>query len=162
MSNEHLHPLFYQIVEGLIRSAEKPELPPNVHPLFGPAIYSYTRAQAIEDGVLINLGMFVSDAGIPVLELVGIRLPVAMTSAAYDLVIGERDGELLPSDEATRRVIYFLATLKRAIVADRSGDPQLLEFTCTSVDLKQLELKAVCGPGDDARPVITVMLPTED
>lgn len=152
---------FNEIVERLIRSAEPFASKPPEHPIFGEVIYAYTRAQAIEDGVLVNLGMFVSEGGVPVLELVGLRLPVAMTDAAYGLVIGEHDGELLPTPVVTRRVIYFLSVLKRAIIAHR-GEPTTVLFSCTNADLKTIELKAICGPGDHAEPVITVMLPSED
>lgn len=163
MSNENLHPIFLRIVEDLIKSAQPAPPPPaNEHPLFGPVIHSYTRAQAIEDGVLVNLGMFVSDEGVPVLELVGIRFPVAMTGTAYGLVIGEYDGELLATAVVTKRVIYLLATLKRAIMLHRGVDLTRIDFSCTSADLKPVQLKALCGPGDSAEPVITVMLPEED
>lgn len=132
-----------------------------VHPIFGECISSYTRAQAIVDGVLINLGMFVSQ-GRPVLELVGFRFPVAITSAAYGEVFGERDGALLESPIITRRVLYFLAVLKAAVIVCTGPDPTCIHFTCTNHDLKNIPLKAVCGPGDYAEPVITVMLPGED
>jgi hypothetical protein len=164
--NDKLHPVFFAICENIKRGAIAPRptepIPPAVeHPLFGPVIYSYTRAQAIEDGVLVNLGMFVSE-GRPVLELVGIRFPVALTAAAYGLVMGEGEGpELLLTDVITRRVLYFLAVLKRAVLAHR-GDPTIIEFTCTNADLKPIALKAICGPGDNGEPVITVMLPLED
>jgi hypothetical protein len=92
------------------------------HPIFGPVTYAYTRAQAIEDGTLINLGMFVS-RGRPVLDWVGIRFPVAMTSTAYHDVTGEGEGpELLDSELITQRVLYLLGRLKRAIL-ENTGDP---------------------------------------
>jgi hypothetical protein len=162
MSN--LDPLFFQFFEQFLKgpNVEQPKPPAAEHPVFGPVIYSYTRAQAIEDGVLINLGMFV-DRGRPVLELVGIRFPVAMTSTAYSLVMGEGEGpELLDTDVITRRVLYFLAVLKRAVLAHKGEDPTIIEFTCTNSELQPIALKAVCGPGDNAEPVITVMLPMED
>jgi hypothetical protein len=161
---KNLHPIFFDICENIKRAAVPPTepIPPAIeHPLFGPVIHSYTRAEAIQDGVLINLGMFVSQ-GRPVLELVGLRFPVAMTSAAYELVIGERDGALLDGAIVTRRVIYFLSVLKRAILSREAGqDPTRLEFTCTNAELKIIALKSICGPGDNAEPVITVMLPRE-
>jgi hypothetical protein len=96
-------------------------------------------------------------------NLVGIRLPVAMTSTAYGLVMGEGEGpELLSEDVITRRVLYFLAVLKRAILAHNGPDPTIIEFTCTNAELQPIALKAICGPGDDAEPVITCMLPLED
>lgn len=140
---------------------EKPAPAPLQHPVFGPVISSYSRAQAIVDGVLVDLGMFVSD-GHPVLNLVGIRFPVAMTSTAYAAVIGERDGELLPTEVVTKRVLYLLSVLKRAIIMHPGSDLSLISFGCTSAQLKPIELKAIFGPGDRAEPVITIMLPLED
>ena len=43
--------------------------------LFGEVIYRYTRAQAIEDGVLVDVSETAREAGF--------RWPVAMTSAAW-------------------------------------------------------------------------------
>lgn len=146
-----------QIVETLIRSAE-PE-----HPIFGPVIHRYSRADAIADGVLVNLGMFVSEDGVPVLDLIGLRFPVAMTDAAYTAVVGETEGGLLALKFVTRRVVYVLASLKRAILAS-SGAGTRIDFDCTSAGLptRSIALKSICGPGDNAEPVITIMLPNED
>src|SRR3989339_1163730 len=47
-----------------------------VDDIFGEVVYAYSRAQAIEDGILID----VSDAG----KEVGIILPVAVTSAVWN------------------------------------------------------------------------------
>jgi hypothetical protein len=164
MSNKNQNPAFFTMCEQLRDRAanlDKPIPPAVEHPVFGPVIYAYTRAQAIEDGVLINLGMFVSH-GRPVLELLGIRFPVAMTSTAYELVIGERDGELLETDDVCRRVLYFLAVLKRAVLAHRGELTDRIDFTCTNAELKPIALYVLCGPGDNAEPVLTVMLPGED
>jgi len=42
----------------------------------------------------------------------------------------------------------------------------LLYFSCLFLDvnekLDEMKLKALCGPGDNAEPVITIMLPGED
>ena len=43
--------------------------------LFGPIIYGYSRAQAIADGVLVDVSVMAREAGFSV--------PVAMTSAAW-------------------------------------------------------------------------------
>lgn len=130
--------------------------------IFGPVIYAYTRAQAIEDGVLINLGMFVA-LGRPVLDLVGIRFPVAMTSTSYHEVTGEGEGpELLDTEVITQRVLYLLGRLKRAIIEHKGEDQTRIDFVCTNADIKPITLKALVGPGDNAEPVITIMLPGED
>ena len=44
-------------------------------PVFGNVIYSYTRKQAIEDGVLVDITDVAKEAGI--------KYPVAITSTAF-------------------------------------------------------------------------------
>jgi hypothetical protein len=120
--------------------------------LFGPVIASYTRAQAIQDGVLIDLATF-RLAGLSLVDLQGFNFPVAITSGAYgDLVDGVPDQDRA---ELTCRVNNLLADLRKAI-AGNSGS-SLLFFRSHN-----LALKAICGPGDQAEPVLTVLLPLED
>ena len=47
----------------------------DLHPVFGPTVYTYTRAQALADGVLIDAGPLAREAGL--------RFPVALTGAAW-------------------------------------------------------------------------------
>ena len=44
-------------------------------PVFGDVIFSYTRKQAIEDGVLVDITEMAKEAGI--------KYPVAITSTAF-------------------------------------------------------------------------------
>ena len=46
-----------------------------VESFFGNVIFTYTRAQAIEDGVLVDPG--------PMAQEAGFKLPVALTSAVW-------------------------------------------------------------------------------
>ena len=66
--------------------------------LFGEVIYAYTRAQAIADGVLIDVSELSRDAGF--------RHPVAMTSGAWaDCVAWSSDTSMsTPSAMAWARV----------------------------------------------------------
>ena len=43
----------------------------DIEDVFGPVIYTYTRAQAIEDGVLVDVSTLAAEAGI--------RYPTAVT-----------------------------------------------------------------------------------
>lgn len=129
--------------------------------LFGEVIYRYTRAQAIEDGVLVDVSDMAREAGF--------RWPVAMTSAAWaDCVAWSEDDDQrqVYQDESGR----LWDVLWMAFVAIRSanGGTQL-EYQLYRVprDGKSVEaglttLKLVCGPGDTGEPVITIMLPGED
>lgn len=54
--------------------------------------------------------------------------------------------------------------LRHAISRSRGGTEVLFEFYCVVNRVKpsRVRLKAVCGPGDDGEPVLTIMLPDED
>ena len=120
---------------------------------FGPVIHQYSRAQAIEDGVLIDAGKMA--------QVVGFRFPVALTSAAWsECVDGPKVGTQLCEEE---RLVNTLRSL--AVAASQShGDN--VKFTTTILDVngavQHVPLKAVCGPGDTRESVITLMLPHED
>ena len=120
---------------------------------FGPVISEYPRAQAIEDGVLIDARMLA--------QVVGFRFPVALTSTAWSACVdGPKVGTQLCEEE---RLVNTLRSL--AVAASQSrGDS--VKFTSTILDVngdvQHVPLRAVCGPGDDGRSVITVMLPHED
>jgi hypothetical protein len=117
-------------------------------------IHPYTRAQAIADGVLIDVSATARDAGI--------HFPVALTRAVWDRCV-----EVPPSvecqDEASR--LWDLLYLLRVAIGASSGGSTLLYRLYVRNDNrrpKPVTLKAVCGPGDDAAPVLTVMRTTED
>ena len=123
---------------------------------FGPVIYQYTRAQAIEDGVLIDATLQA--------QSMGIQFPVVLTSAAWSACI---DGQHVaqPGPEEVRLYHVLNGLLRAALQNDDVGDTSLklcVPVLTTDRRLTSVELKAVCGPGDDGKVVITVMLPNED
>jgi hypothetical protein len=125
-----------------------------------PVIFSYTRAQAIEDGVLVNLTEWAKETGF--------RIPVACTSAVWHEYIVPPEGTRSLGQSERGRAHDLLWMLYNAIRASkRSGgtDDRLLYkviFLQASHRQETVRLKAICGPGDNAEPVLTVMLPTED
>ena len=53
--------------------------------------------------------------------------------------------------------------LRFAITAGRGGSELRYSLIVhTAKGRRRVILKSICGPGDDAEPVITVMLPEED
>lgn len=117
-------------------------------------IYIYSRKQALEDGVLLDASSLAKEAGF--------LFPVALTSAAWGTCVDvPQDCE--GQDEAGR-LWDVLWMLKYAIKQRPSENP--LRFSVivqtSSRYTQQVELKSMCGPGDNAEPVITVMLPDED
>lgn len=134
---------------------------PTATELFGAVIYSYTRAQAIEDGVLVDVSETAREAGF--------RWPVAMSSAAWAECVAwsdEDDQRQVHQDESGR----LWDVLWSAFVAIRStggGTQMEYPFYCVprdgkTTDARLTRLKLVCGPGDDGEPVITILLPQED
>lgn len=129
--------------------------------LFGEVIYSYTRAQAIEDGVLVDVSEMAAEAGF--------HWPVAITQTAWQDCVAW-------SDDDNQRQVYqdesgrLWDVLWMAFIAIRSNpDGVQMEYQLyrvprdgESVEAKLTSLKLVCGPGDAGEPVITIMLPQED
>jgi hypothetical protein len=121
---------------------------------FGPVIYCYTRAQAIADGVLVDVSKTAQEAGI--------KYPTAMTSTVWGKYV-EVPQAVSWQDEAGRLwdIIFLLSLAIRQSVGGSEIRFRVLVQN-NRRGPKPVELKAVCGPGDDAEPVITVMLPEED
>jgi len=131
-------------------------------------IHTYTRRQAIEDGVLVQLSGpgYEGDAWIPeMVAEIGYRAPVAITAAAFAKCV-----ELTPAAERAcndlkGRLWDVLYMLRLAIGRSRPDqDTVWFDVWCVVNRAKpqEVRLKSVCGPGDDAEPVLTIMLPEED
>jgi len=141
--------------------------------LFGETIYSYSRAQAIEDGVLVDLNdpSFTFRPGLNICAEAGIKYPVAMTVAAYSATVSEPGTPLPPGQDISGRLWDVLTMFK--VAAKQGGEEIRFPVSVVnwvSVDGERINrtkretviLKAICGPGDSAEPVITVLLSAED
>ena len=120
-------------------------------------LHTYTRAEAVADGVLIDVTETAREAGF--------RVPVAVTAAAWAEYVAVPPG-VGGQDEGGRLwdVLWMMLVAIRKGGGsagevryrlhvrndDRDGPPPLVE------------LKAACGPADDGSPCVTVMLPDED
>lgn len=120
-------------------------------------IYSYTRAQALEDGVLVDVSEIAKEAGI--------KFPVALTAAVYGKYVEVPDG--VTAQDKTGR-LWDVVWMFRMTARKTDGDTLMFKLYVRNhnrerLDLRDLvTLKAVCGPGDQGEPVITIMLPDED
>jgi len=124
-------------------------------------IFAYSRADAISDGVLVELpNQIVGEAGI--------NVPVAVTCAVWNDYLGPAYLDELPSQSVEGRLWDLLWMFGCA--ARRSRHASTIQFRVLFVTMKEsgsivtedVLLKAVCGPGDEGEPVITIMLPWED
>jgi len=117
--------------------------------VFGPVISSYSRAQAIEDGVLV-------DVSGPAREL-GFKFPVAVTCGVWASCVEVPKSNHIESEDGRLHDVLWM--LKVAIRISSGGDR--VEFR-VRVGKRVVNLYSVCGPGDDMAPVITIMLEGED
>ena len=120
-------------------------------------IHRYSRADAIRVGVLIDVSATVRDAGF--------LYPVALTAAAWSRCVEVPPG-VLCQDEAGR--LWDVLTMLRVAASRPSDDPQEVRFAVhVRNDNRErtpplVRLRALCGPGDDGEPVITILMPDED
>jgi hypothetical protein len=118
----------------------------SVHDYFGPVISVYTRAQAFEDGVLVDLAGHESTNVF--------KFPVAFTAALWAEV--ERgDGKRGEVMAARIWDICYMSTVSTAQIEGPDS------FYPVIVGAKTLRLRCNCGPGDDAAPVITIGFPED-
>ena len=124
-----------------------------------PVIFSYTRAQAIEDGVLIDLTEWAKETGF--------KIPVACTATVWNKYIVPTEGtKALGQSERGRAhdVLWMLfVAIKRQETHHKatgngkaqSVDQLLYELIFLQAPQRQetVTFKAICGPGDDGEPV---------
>jgi hypothetical protein len=126
-------------------------------------IHTYTRAHAIEDGVLRDVTAHAATAGF--------RVPVALSAAAWadcvawDEADNDRKGTV--QDEAGR--LADVLTMTYLAVRRHPGDTDRVRVQLVRTPrpgrtrtARPAELHAVIGPGDQAEPVITIMMVGED
>ena len=129
---------------------------------FGNVISTYTRTQAIEDGVLIDPGSMAKEAGF--------KWPVALTADAWAACVAWTDADSqqqVHQDQSGRLwdVVYMASHAIRT--SKDSGDRLLFQLYRVPRDGQSTEavlvtLKLIVGPGDSGEPVITILLPNED
>ncbi len=140
----------------------KPSNPQSAEYFFGDVISTYTRAQAIADGVLIDPGDVAKEAGI--------LWPVAITAEAWADCVAWTDADSerqVYQDQSGRLwdVVYMashaIRTCKRQS-SELSFQMYRVPRDGTSVESELMTLKLIVGPGDAGEPVITMLLPHQN
>ncbi|MCA8137303.1 DUF6573 family protein [Burkholderia cepacia] len=128
--------------------------------IFGEVISVYTRAQAIADGVLIDVTAEAKDAGF--------KLPVALTVAVWAEVVAwsaEDSARQIQQDEPGRLndLLWTAVTLARHHTGNRMPfQHHRVPRGGNGVCRTPIALVMAIGPGDNAEPVVTFMFPSDD
>ena len=133
--------------------------------IFGEVISSYSRAQAIEDGVLIDVDAIDEDMR----REVGMLIPIALTKRVYAECVEVHPRAESEGEDIKGRLWDVLWMLHCRARASRPSGGASVEFGmfCTLPEgpsdgaAKEITLRAAIGCGDDGSPVITIMWPDE-
>ena len=119
-------------------------------------IHVYSRAQALEDGVLVAL----SEGETKALCLEHYREPLACTADVWALLERAIVNPRYCNDlQGLLHDILFMSKRGRQVAPDTRLFPVIIK----GVGKRLLhELKLVIGPGDAGEPVLTLMFPWED
>ena len=129
----------------------------NLAEMFGEPIHVYSRAQAFEDGVLIDVSKIAKEAGF--------MIPVALTYAVWaDCVVWVEEEEKAIQDEVGRLwdVVFMSALAAQRANQEGSAQVLLMRVPRGGVRPQVVKLNMVVGAGDTQDPVITIMQQGED
>ncbi len=122
----------------------------------GEVIYTYSRAQALEDGVLIDVSEMAREAGFV--------WPVAVTAGVWALI--KPTAELARLGQSVEGRLWDTLWLAGCTVRKQSSPDNRLTFEVAylqepGASPETFTLHIVAGPGDSGEPVITIMRPGE-
>ena len=119
-------------------------------------IYAYTRAQAIEDGVLVD----VTEQA----KAIGFRLHTVVTDHLFHGYVEPPAGLEGEGQSVTGRLhdlmVLALFAARKAVNTDRVTFK--VDFLMAPGRKETVEVIAHIGPGDNGEPVLTIMLPEDD
>lgn len=148
--------------QAVVNRRNQPQTAEPEHPIFGKVIHSYTRAQALADGVLIDHTDLAREAGI--------SWPVALTAAAQtDAVTWPEKNNGLQDETGRAWDVMNMCRHALAQQGARNVTPgvriafQVMRVPNTprATQPRLTTLHAVIGPDDTGKPCITLMTPEE-
>ena len=141
-----------------------------IEDFFGPPISIYTRADALSDGMLVDVSEMAREAKF--------RIPVAVTTSVWEECIYWPEDEANGYGQSTDGRLWDVLFMAHCEIASARGNEQDLEYKLnviprgtkpentgaiddfTGAELKTLKINI--GPGDNGEPVITIMQTYED
>jgi hypothetical protein len=127
------------------------DLPEGFH-----ATTQYTRKQALEDGVLVDVT--------PTAREAGIACPVALTRRVWDAYVALSPAALRAGNDEAGRLWDVVWMFRCAAARNPSVSTMRFELhvVTTSRRPSRVQLKAMLHRGDEGEPVATILLPDED
>ena len=141
-----------------------------VEDFFGPVICSYTRADALSDGMLVDVSEMAQEAGF--------KIPVAVTTSVWEECIYWPEDEANGYGQSTDGRLWDVLFMAHCEIASARGNEQDLEYKLNVIPRGTkpentgaiddftgailTTLKINIGPGDNGEPVITIMQTYED
>ena len=141
-----------------------------IEDFFGPPISIYTRADALSDGMLVDVSEMAREAKF--------RIPVAVTTSVWEECIYWPEDEANGYGQSTDGRLWDVLFMAHCEIASARGNEQDLLYKLnviprgtkpentgaiddfTGAELRTLKINI--GPGDNGEPVITIMQPNED
>ena len=122
----------------------------------GELVATYTRAQALADGVLIDISAHATEAGI--------RVPTAVTLAVWNDYIQLTLAAEKAGNDISGRTRDIVGMCHGAAKRMPNTSELLFELDVVMDRIKpsRVALKAVIGPGDNGEPVLTILERDED
>ena len=129
---------------------------------FGPVIYTYTRARAIEDGILVDVSETAREAGF--------KIPVAVSRAVWERLVALPDGYQGFQDERGR--LWDVIWMARCYALRASNTDRVT--MCVLVRDIRKDLRdsnrpprrhfpiVAIGAGDEGEAVVTILFPEDD
>lgn len=121
-----------------------------------PIIFSYTRKQAIEDGVLID----VTDEA----KSAGFKVPVAIGDNLFNRYVTPPPG-LEGEGQSISGRLHDLFMMTHAAIRCQRGESRVIFsvlFLMKPGRTEKITVLAVIGPGDQGEPVLTICLPEDE
>lgn len=124
--------------------------------LFGDVISRYTRAQAIADGQLVDLSALVGDVCRS-----HYKHPIACTAGVWIIIDKAIKNRRHCNDLGG--VVHDMLWMSRKVSHQINASTRSFRVIITGAGRsKYHDFVISCGPGDNAEPVMTIMLPGED
>jgi hypothetical protein len=142
------------------RDSNRRQEPSGFADLFADAevVYVYTRAQALADGTLVDVSETAKAAGFV--------YPVAITAALWQDI--QDIPEELAGYQTPEGRLWDVLSMGFHAIRQSKGDGSTLVYALLMAvgdetnPETEYRVKLVCGPGDHAEPVITLMRTNED